>query len=50
MKFCSIGEKIKNACVHRGVNERREKKSEQEHVRHFLQKTCNEEVCGSFTL
>ena len=26
MKFCSSGEKIKNACVHQGVNERREKK------------------------
>ena len=29
----------------------RKKKSEQEHVRHFLHKTCNEEeVSGSFTL
>ena len=28
----------------------RRKKSEQEHVRHFLHKTCNEEVSGSFTL
>ena len=27
-----------------------EKKSEQEHVRHFLRKTCNWEVSGSFTL
>ena len=26
------------------------KKSEQEHVRHFLRKTCNQEVSGSFTL
>ena len=27
-----------------------EKKSEQEHVRHFLYKTCNQDVSGSFTL
>ena len=27
-----------------------EKKSEQEHVPHFLQNTCKQEVSGSFTL
>ena len=27
-----------------------EKKSEQEHVRHFLHKTCKQEVSGRFTL
>ena len=27
-----------------------EKKSEQEHVQHFLHKTCNQEVSGRFTL
>ena len=26
------------------------KKSEREHVRHFLHKTCKQEVSGSFTL
>ena len=26
MKFCSCGEKMRNACVHQGENERREKK------------------------
>ena len=25
-------------------------KSEEEHVRHFLHKTCNQEVSGRFTL
>ena len=35
MKFCSS---------------ENEKKSEQEHVRHFLHKTCDQEVSGSFTL
>ena len=27
-----------------------EKKNEQEHVQHFLHKTCNQEVSGRFTL
>ena len=49
-KFCSGGEKMRNASGHQGENERRWKKSEQEHVRHFLHKSCNEEVSGSFTL
>ena len=26
MKFCSCGEKMRNACVHQGENERRKKK------------------------
>ena len=50
MKFCSGGEKMRNASGYRGENERQWKKSEQEHVRHFLQKTCNQEASGSFTL
>ena len=50
MKFCSSGEKMRNASGYRGENERQWKKSEQEHVRHFLQKTCNQEASGSFTL
>ena len=50
MKFCSCGEKMRNACVHQGENERREKKSEHGHVRHFLHKMGNQEVSGSFTL
>ena len=51
MKFCSGGEKMRNASGHLGNNERRWKNSEeeQEHVRHFLHKTCNEETSGSFT-
>ena len=32
-----------NSC-HQGENERQRKKSEQEHIQHFLHKTCNEEV------
>ena len=39
MKFCSGGEKMRNACFHQGKNERREKQkknSEQEHVQPFL--------------
>ena len=32
MKFCSCGEKMRNACVHQGENERREKKSEHGHI------------------
>ena len=50
MKFCSGGEKMRNASGYRGENERQWKKSEQEHVRHFLHKTCNQEVSGSFML
>ena len=47
MKFCSVGEKIRNASGHLGENERQWKKSEQEHVRHFLHKTCNQEASGN---
>ena len=49
MKFCSGGEKMRNASGHLGKNERRWKNSvqEQEHVRHFLHKTCNEETSGN---
>ena len=39
MKFCSGGEKMRNACFHQRKNERREKQkknSEQEHVQPFL--------------
>ena len=51
MKFCSGGEKIRNAGGHLGENDERQwKKSEQEHVRHFLHKTCSQEVSGSFSL
>ena len=47
MPFCSAGEKMRNAS---GVKmSDNENKSEQEHVRHFLHKTCNQEVSGSFT-
>ena len=48
-KFCSGGGKIRNASAHQGENER-QWKNEQEHARHFLHKTCNQEVSGSFTL
>ena len=50
MKFCSGGEKIRNASGHLGENERQWKKTEQEQVQHFLHKTCNQEASGSFTL
>ena len=50
MKFCSGGEKIKNASGYLGENERQWKKSEQERVRHFLHETWNQEASGSFTL
>ena len=50
IKSCSGGEKMRNASGHLGENERQWKKSEQEHVRHFLHKTCNQETSGSFTL
>ena len=50
MKFCSCGEKMRNACIHQSENERREKKSELGHIQHFLHKMGNQEVSGSFTL
>ena len=50
MKFCSGGEKMRNASRRQCKNERQWKKSEQDHVRHFLHKTCNQEASGSFTL
>ena len=50
MKFCSGGEEIRNASGHLGENERQWKKSEQEHVRHFLNKRRSQEVSGSFSL
>ena len=50
MKFCSCGEKMRNACIHQSENERREKKSEHGHIQHFLHKMGNQEVSGSFTL
>ena len=31
----------RDASGHQGENERQRKKTEQEHVRHFLHKTCN---------
>ena len=46
MKFCSGGMFSAN----RVKMSDSEKKSEQEHVRHFLHKTCNQEVSGRFTL
>ena len=46
MKFCSGGEKMRNASCHLGENERLWKTCEQEQVRHFLHKTCNQEACG----
>ena len=51
IKFCSGGEKKRNASGYRGESERQcGKKSEQEHVRHFLHKKRNQEASGSFTL
>ena len=50
MKFCSGGEKMRNASGHLGETERQWTKSEQEHVQHFFHKTCNQEASGSFTL
>ena len=35
------GVKMRNASGHQGENERQWKKSEQEHARQFLHKTCN---------
>ena len=39
-----------NASCHQGENERQRKKSEQEHIQHFLHKTSHWEVSRSFTL
>ena len=39
---------MRNASGHQGENERQQKKSEQEHIKNFLHKTCNKEVSGSF--
>ena len=39
-----------NDSCHQGENEQQRKKGEQEHIQHFLHKTCNYEVSGSFTL
>ena len=50
MKFCSGSEKMRNASGRLGENERQWEKSEQEHVRRFLDKTCNQEASGRFTL
>ena len=44
-----LAAKMRNPSGHQGENER-VKKSEQQQVRHFLRKTCNWEVFGSFTL
>ena len=35
---------MSNASGHQGEHERQWQKSKQEHIRHFLRKTCNEEV------
>ena len=40
---------MRNPSGHQGENER-VKKSEQRQVRHFLHKTCNKKVSGSFAL
>ena len=40
---------MRNPSGHQGENEQ-VKKSEQQQVRHFLHKTCNKKVSGSFTL
>ena len=41
-KFCSSGDKIRNASGHKcRVKMSGSEKSEREHVRHFLHKTCN---------
>ena len=49
-KLIAAVRKRGNASCHQGGNERQRKKSEQEHIQHFLHKTCNQEVSGSFTL
>ena len=38
---------MRNASGQQGENE---KKIELEHIQHFLHKTCNKELSGSFTL
>ena len=50
MKFSNGSEKMRNASGYLGENERQWKKNEQEHVRHFLHKTCDQEASGSLTL
>ena len=39
--FIAVVRKKGNASCHQGGNERQRKKSEQEHLQHFLHKTCN---------
>ena len=41
---------MRNASRHQGENERQRKKGEQERIQHFLHKTCNQKLSGSFTL
>ena len=41
---------MRNASGLRGKNEWQRKKQEQDHIQHFLHKTCNSEVSGSLTL
>ena len=50
MKFCSGGEKMSDASGNQGEKNDSEKKKREKHVRHFLHKSCNREVSGSFTL
>ena len=51
-RFIAAVRKRGKASCHQGEikNERQRKKSEQEHIQHFLHKTCNWEVSGSFPL
>ena len=49
MKFCSCGEKMRNACIHQGENEWREKKVN-ENTYDISSIKRNQEVSGSFTL
>ena len=52
-KFNSGSEKMTNASGssgHQGENERQRIKSKQEHIQHFLHKTCNKEVSENFKL
>ena len=48
--FIAAARKRGNASCHQAENERQRKESEQDHIQHFLHKTCNQEVSGSFTL
>ena len=41
---------MRNASGHQGKNRRQRKNSEQDNIQHFLHKTYNWEVSGSFTL